>query len=247
MRPARAAIYRRVSTEEQAAEGLSLETQEQRDRAFCTSQGWMVAGVYTDDSTGLDINRGGYRRMLEEKDSWDVAVAVKRDRFHRSVDNAREFIKWVRRNRKQVWSIAEGRVDTTKNAAAWLVSQMQEALPEFESRQISERVLPSMELAKEKGLHQGRPPVGFVWVKPLKKFVPTEWAKRVAADAESYGPEEAGRLNPYPDGKLKGKRPSRSTVYKVLLNLREYELGLLVPNRDRTPTGSHSKFREAER
>src|SRR5438552_11439752 len=127
------------------------------------------------------------------------------------------------RNRKEVWCIAEGRVDTTKNAAAWLVSQMQEALPELESRQISERVLPSMELAKTKGLHQGRPPVGFVWVKPLKQFQPTKWALKLRDDTQAYGPTKAGKLDPYPAGRLKGKQVSRSTVYKILANLRDYE------------------------
>ena len=244
MKKLRAVQYRRVSTEEQAEEGLSLESQDQRNRAFCQAQGWDLVGDYSDDSTGLDVRRMGYQAMVRDKDKYDVIVTIKRDRLHRSVDNTRAFTKWAIQHRKQVWSISDGRLDEKKGAAAWFAEHVQQGLPELESRQISERVLPSMDLAKTKGLHQGRPPVGFVWVKPLKTFQPTPWALKLRDDASVSGATEAGRLNPYPEGKRKGTRVSRSTVYRVVSNLAEYEVGTLLPNRHQTPMGTWSKFRE---
>src|SRR5436309_8738326 len=111
MKRLRAAGYRRVSSEEQSEEGLSLEVQDQRIPAFCRAQGWLLVKTYMDDSTGLDTNRAGYQQLLRDKDQYDVIVAVKRDRLHRSVDNARAFIKWAVQNKKQVWSVVDGRLD----------------------------------------------------------------------------------------------------------------------------------------
>src|SRR5436309_450840 len=113
----RAAVYRRVSTEEQSEEGLSLEVQDQRNLLFCKAQGWTPVRRYTDDSSGLDTDRVGYQHLLRDKDLYDIIVAVKRDRLHRSVDNARAFRDWAIENGKQVWSIAEGRLDDEKGAA----------------------------------------------------------------------------------------------------------------------------------
>ena|SRR2546422_1191872 len=240
----RAVEYRRVSTEEQAEEGLSLESQDQRNRAFCRAQGWDLVGDYSDDSTGLDVRRIGYQTMVGDEEKYDVIVTIKRDRLHRSVDNARAFTKWAIQNQKQVWSISDGRLDEKKGAAAWFAEHVQQGLPELESRQISERVLPSMDLAKQKGLHQGRPPAGFVWVKKLKQFQPTPWAQKLRDDAELCGATEAGRLNPYPEGQRKGLPVSRSAVYRTIKNLSEYERGTLLPNRHRTPMGTWSKFKE---
>src|SRR3989475_12123341 len=159
MKKLRAVQYRRVSTEEQAEEGLSLESQDRRNRAFCQAQGWDLVADYSDDSTGLNVSRAGYHSMLRDKDRYDVIVTIKRDRLHRSVDNARAFTKWAIQDHKQVWSIYDGRLDEKNGAAAWFAEHVRQGLPELESRQISERVLPSMDLAKTKGMHQGQPPV----------------------------------------------------------------------------------------
>ena len=45
-----AAVYSRVSTDEQAGEGkTSLADQERRGRAEAEAKGWEVAGVFTDE------------------------------------------------------------------------------------------------------------------------------------------------------------------------------------------------------
>ena len=42
----RAALYARVSTEDQAKEGFSLDAQIKRMEAYCRVRGWDVAGTY---------------------------------------------------------------------------------------------------------------------------------------------------------------------------------------------------------
>lgn len=45
----RCAIYRRVSTEMQVEEGVSLDNQLQRLKAFADSQGWTIVAEYVDE------------------------------------------------------------------------------------------------------------------------------------------------------------------------------------------------------
>jgi len=243
----RAALYRRVSTEDQAREGLSLESQRERLLAFAAANEWEVMSEYEDDHTGLDTDRPGYTQMLADRSGWDVVVAIKGDRFHRSIDNAMAFWKAMRLAGKQIWTISEGRIDTPENATRWLTTAMTSGLlPQFESMQLSERVLPGMEKAKEKGLHTGVAPVGLVWVKKLKKFQPTEWALKIQEDAARFGLRAAGQMNPYPAyfTKKAGRTVHPKAVKRILVNLQLYDARVLAPNRKRTPSGTHSKFRE---
>ncbi|MBO6083680.1 MAG: recombinase family protein, partial [Candidatus Methanomethylophilaceae archaeon] len=45
----RAALYTRVSTEEQASEGFSLDAQLNKLKGYCKLQGWEIAGVYCEE------------------------------------------------------------------------------------------------------------------------------------------------------------------------------------------------------
>src|SRR5262245_11441152 len=63
-----AALYLRVSTQEQAREGISLAAQEAKLRAYCALRGLRVAEVVTDAgvSGGKAMhNRAGGQRILE--------------------------------------------------------------------------------------------------------------------------------------------------------------------------------------
>ena len=56
----RVAIYARVSTQEQALEGTSLEFQDSQLAAFCQLQGWTIINSYVDPGfSGKDGNRPG--------------------------------------------------------------------------------------------------------------------------------------------------------------------------------------------
>ena len=45
--------YVRVSTNEQAENGVSLAAQEQKIRAYCKGTGWQCIGVVRDDGQGV--------------------------------------------------------------------------------------------------------------------------------------------------------------------------------------------------
>lgn len=85
----RAAIYTRVSTEGQAEEGYSLDSQERLARERCSREGWEVVGVYTDAGiSGKDVqHRPAFQRLVQDavQGQIDVIVFWALSRFTRSV------------------------------------------------------------------------------------------------------------------------------------------------------------------
>src|SRR3989449_8108454 len=89
----RVAVYTRVSTEDQAKEGFSLEAQRERLEAYCKARGGAVAKGYVDDGhTGRDTKRPAYQRMMAGRDGWETLLLIKMDRVHR---NSRNFMEMM--------------------------------------------------------------------------------------------------------------------------------------------------------
>lgn len=87
----RAAIYIRVSTPEQAAEGYSLAAQESTLRAYCAAKGYVVVEVYKDAGfSARDIaGRPALQRLLSDatRGQFDVVLVWKLSRFTRSLSD----------------------------------------------------------------------------------------------------------------------------------------------------------------
>lgn len=80
------ALYCRVSTDEQATQGFSLEAQQQRLEAFCVSQGWEDFICYIDDGySGTNMERPGLKKLIRAANRKQInAVIVYRlDRLSR--------------------------------------------------------------------------------------------------------------------------------------------------------------------
>ena len=81
----RAALYIRVSTQEQAQEGYSVGEQKERLIAYCKAHDWVIAGIYVDGGyTGSNINRPGMQKLITETSKFDVVLVYKLDRLSRS-------------------------------------------------------------------------------------------------------------------------------------------------------------------
>ena len=81
----KAAIYIRVSTQEQAQEGYSVGEQKERLIAYCKAQGWLIADIYVDGGyTGSNLKRPGIQKLMAETDKFDVVLVYKLDRLSRS-------------------------------------------------------------------------------------------------------------------------------------------------------------------
>jgi site-specific DNA recombinase len=83
----RAAIYVRVSTTKQEAEGTSLETQEALCRAYAEERGYQIAGVYRDVFSGAAYRERPDLSALREQvraGAVDVVLAYALDRLSRN-------------------------------------------------------------------------------------------------------------------------------------------------------------------
>ena len=251
----RVALYLRVSSEEQV-KGWSLGNQERDLRAYSKRKDWVVVSVYKDAGlTGMDTNREEYRRMIAAMANWDVALASKGDRFHRNTDNSREFMRQARAAGKQVWTIAEGRIDAPEKGEVEYVALQPMAsheistvlttqmMPAAEAMTISDRVLPGKWVGKKAGRPQGRMPLGFTWNKPDGVFVMTLWATEFDRAVNALGITEAIRRNPIPSGRRQEQLLSQRAAFRLLANIRAFNEGTLIPNRRRTDVpGFFSKF-----
>jgi len=139
----RAAIYTRVSTEDQAKEGFSLGAQRERLHAYCLARDWAVAATYIDDGhSGRNTKRPAYQRMMAERDHWDAILVIKMDRIHRNARNFMEMMDDLREWEKDFVSATES-LDTS-TAMGRFVMDIIQRIAQLESEQIGERVYMGM-------------------------------------------------------------------------------------------------------
>ncbi len=140
----RAAIYTRVSTEDQAKEGFSLDAQLEKLRAYCTARDWIIGGEYVDDGySGRYIKRPAYTKMMQEMDKWDTLLVIKMDRIHRNSKNFMLMMEHLKKTGKEFVSMTES-LDTS-TAMGRFVMDIIQRIAQLESEQIGERVYVGME------------------------------------------------------------------------------------------------------
>lgn len=122
--PLRAAGYIRVSTEEQAREGVSLAVQEERLRAFVIAKGWELAELFRDEGeSAKNLNRPGIQQLFARLRShqFDVVIIYKLDRLTRSVKDLGHLLETFQKAKVAVSSLEES-IDTTTATGKLLVN-----------------------------------------------------------------------------------------------------------------------------
>lgn len=154
--------YVRVSTEDQATNGVSLEAQQARIEAYCTLNGLELAAVYVDAglSGKRSDNRPELRKALDHVcKSRGVLVVYSLSRLARSTKDTIAIAERLDRSGADLASLSE-KIDTT-TAAGKMVFRMFAVLAEFERDQISERTKLGMAQKKARGERVGKVPFGF--------------------------------------------------------------------------------------
>jgi DNA invertase Pin-like site-specific DNA recombinase len=152
--------YVRVSTDEQARNGASLDGQRRAIADECERRGWELAEVVTDDGySAKDLRRPGIQRCLEALKGGDAGVLMvaKLDRLSRSV---LDFSQLMASAQGEGWavSILDLGVDTTSPAGEAMVNVLA-AFAQFERRLIGQRTRDAMAEKKRQGAKFGRPVV----------------------------------------------------------------------------------------
>ncbi len=142
--PLRAALYTRVSTDEQANEGYSLDAQLSKLKNYCKFEGWEIAAVYCEEGeSGRNTKRPQYQKMMSESNSWDVVLVYKMDRIHRNSVNLAKMMEDLDRQGKGFCSVQE-KFDTS-TAIGRFARDMMGRIAQLESEQIGERVKQGMQ------------------------------------------------------------------------------------------------------
>lgn len=165
--PLKIAIYTRVSTEDQAERGYSLDEQLRHLRNYVDMRElWSVAGEYIDDGySGREVkNRPNYKKMLQDIKTWDGILVMKMDRIHRNSKNQIEMMDYLNKHDKHFISVSES-LDTS-NAMGRFVADIIGRIAQLESEQTGERTYIGMKAkVKKQGYPGHRACVGFKAVK----------------------------------------------------------------------------------
>ena len=146
--------YARVSSKDQ-----DLEIQINEIKKFCNYRSFELVRMFTDKSSGKDINRDGFQDMLQaiHKKTFDAdaVVVFKTDRMGRSLKNLIDILEDFSRNHIQFISISDN-MDTTLPTGK-LMFQIVGAFAEYERTVINERTRLGIEQAQKDGVRFGRP------------------------------------------------------------------------------------------
>ncbi len=157
----RAAIYTRVSTDEQATEGYSLGDQEQQARTRIEREGWQHAGTYSDPGvSGAERDRPGLRRLLADLDGIDVVVLAALDRLGRDMFHVGELFEQFQAAEVRVESLRETLTDDG-SAASFLGRGMVALFGDYERRVIRERTKAGVNARIKQGRFHGPAPTGY--------------------------------------------------------------------------------------
>lgn len=158
----KAIAYVRVSTTGQAEDGVSLEAQEARIRAWCTLEGYDLAEVFIDRglSGGRADNRPALQEALQAVGRGDALVVYSLSRLARSTKDTLAIAETLDRRGADLVSLSE-KIETT-SAAGKMVFRLLAVLSEFERDVIAERTSMAMRHLQAQGRHiGGQVPFGF--------------------------------------------------------------------------------------
>jgi DNA invertase Pin-like site-specific DNA recombinase len=155
-------VYCRVSTVEQAREGLSLAEQERRCRAYADLFDLSIVDVIVDAGVSAkDLRRPGAELMMERLSGDDVdgVVVWKLDRLLRSVSDMVRLLDLFEREGVTFHSVTE-RLDTSDSMGLFVVHLMG-ALAQLERGKTCERVQMVVDATRAQGFHHGKAPFGY--------------------------------------------------------------------------------------
>lgn len=154
MTAARAAIYCRVSTDEQAERGTSLADQRSRCEAYCREQAWKVTHVYVDDGvSGATTDRPELTRLVAaaERRELDRIVVTDPDRLSRDLVDGLSLERDLARFEVEVTYLVQPTMGT-------LERQIRGVIAEEERRKIRERTSRGLRAVAAAGHWPGGPP-----------------------------------------------------------------------------------------
>lgn len=160
----RAALYVRVSTQEQKLHGFSVDNQIEALREYCKEKGYKEIGLFNDAGISAHISykkRPAIQDIIKEcqAKNVDIILFTKLDRFFRSVP---DYYAFMERTGNTPWKAIWQDFDTETSAGQFNVNIML-ACAQAEAEQASERVKAVNAFRRANGFYtSGKAPTGYV-------------------------------------------------------------------------------------
>lgn len=153
--------YIRVSTSEQASDGVSLDAQRTKIAAWAVANDYEIAAIYEDAGiTGTSLDkRPGLKDAIARTRKGMALVAYSISRIARSTRDMLQIADQIQTKGADLVSLTE-KIDTT-TAAGKMVFRMLAVLSEFERDLIAERTTGALAHKKAKGEVYSPVPLGF--------------------------------------------------------------------------------------
>ncbi len=183
----KAAIYVRVSTQEQAQQGFSLNAQQEALENYAKALGYEISKIYRDEGkSAKDIkHRPEMVRLLEdaEKKKFSAIFIYKLDRFSRSLKDLILTIDKLKEIGIDFISLQD-KIETT-SASGKLMFHIISAFAEFERNIIGDRTKFGMERKAKEGGFITKAPKGYKLVNK-KLIIDEEESKKVKESFEEF-------------------------------------------------------------
>jgi site-specific DNA recombinase len=150
--------YARVSTSEQATEGVSLAVQQSKIQAYAVVKDWTVMEVIQDQgASAKSLHRPGLARLLGlvKAGAVQVVVVSKLDRLTRSVGDLDKLMKLFERRGVALVSLQES-LDATTATGRFMMNLLA-SVSQWEREVIGERTRDAMQYLKAQGQVYSRP------------------------------------------------------------------------------------------
>ncbi|MCA0986508.1 recombinase family protein [Guptibacillus algicola] len=180
------AFYCRVSTDEQAYEGISLDEQQERLTSYCKAMGWkepirlfIDKGVSAKNANRPELNK--LLAAIAENKICKVLV-TKLDRLSRKLLDLLSIIELFLDHDVDLVSLSE--TFDTCTPSGRLTMQVLGAVAEFERESVRERVYETMNYAAQKGEWMSQSPYGYRLIE--KKLVIYEQEAKIVREIYDY-------------------------------------------------------------
>lgn len=174
--------YVRVSTEDQAENGVSLAAQTARIGAYCTAMGFDVSEVIRDaGASAKSLERSGIATILEGVRSGKIGrvVVLKLDRLTRSTRDLADLLELFAKHDAALVSVSE-HLDT-ESAAGRMVCSMLGVVAQWEREAIAERT--SFALAHKRRQRSAYGPTPFGFRREVDALVADAWEQAALREA----------------------------------------------------------------
>ncbi|MGV8123949.1 MAG: recombinase family protein [Candidatus Xenobiia bacterium LiM19] len=202
--------YTRVSTEEQATSGVSLQAQVEKLRAYASCYDLEIVEIIEDGGqSAKSLNRPGIQRALQMMRDGQASglLVAKLDRLTRSIVDLNtlisEYFSEKSKYQSTLFSVAD-QVDT-RSAGGRLVLNVLMSVAQWEREAIGERTKAALNYKKSQGVKLGRPEKQITdpaeiktinYIRELRAQGLTFRAIAATLDAEGYKTSRGGKWAP---------------------------------------------------